>query len=167
MKTHGGRSFLHGHLFGDNCHEYFAPCIYEGEGDAGMAFFNRGKAAWQDILLAGRPGVGAARRAATEHGQPDAFIEAWPVLVPYAKWLLGERFGGLWLALALYGRAANRTAQFAIDGLSHMAREISGAMRKHQLHGQSGNAGCRISLRVQNLVTMLVTALMVGDSTTR
>ena len=40
MKTHGGRSFLHGHLFGDEVHEYFAPCIYEGEGEMlAMAFF--------------------------------------------------------------------------------------------------------------------------------
>ena len=40
MKTHGGRSFLHGHLLGDNVHEYLAPCIYEGEGEMlGMAFF--------------------------------------------------------------------------------------------------------------------------------
>ena len=40
MKTHGGRSFLHGHMFGDNVHEYLAPCIYEGEGEMlAMAFF--------------------------------------------------------------------------------------------------------------------------------
>ena len=40
MKTHGGRAFLRGHLFGDNVHEYLAPCIYEGEGEMlGMAFF--------------------------------------------------------------------------------------------------------------------------------
>src|SRR5204862_432117 len=40
MKTHGGRSFLHGHMFGDSVHEYLAPCIYEGEGEMlGMAFF--------------------------------------------------------------------------------------------------------------------------------
>src|SRR5207248_6906244 len=40
MKTHGGRSFLRGHLFGDNVHEYLAPCIYEGEGEIlGLAFF--------------------------------------------------------------------------------------------------------------------------------
>ena len=40
MKTHGGRSFLHGHLFGDNVHEYLAPCIYEGEGEMlAMGFF--------------------------------------------------------------------------------------------------------------------------------
>src|SRR5256885_16814261 len=40
MKTHGGRAFLRGHAFGDNVHEYLAPCIYEGEGEMlGMAFF--------------------------------------------------------------------------------------------------------------------------------
>ncbi|HEY9715628.1 MAG TPA: acyl-CoA dehydrogenase family protein, partial [Chroococcales cyanobacterium] len=40
MKTHGGRSFVHGHLFGDNVHDFLAPCIYEGEGEMlGMAFF--------------------------------------------------------------------------------------------------------------------------------
>ena len=40
MKTHGGRSFLHGHLIGDNIHEFLAPLIYEGEGDMlNMAFF--------------------------------------------------------------------------------------------------------------------------------
>src|SRR5205814_2999308 len=40
MKTHGGRSFLKGHIFGDNVHEYLAPCIYEGEGEMlGMALF--------------------------------------------------------------------------------------------------------------------------------
>src|SRR2546423_932756 len=55
MKTHGGRSFLHGHLFGDNIHEYLAPCIYEGEGEMlGMAFFKslvkeHGKAYFEPI----------------------------------------------------------------------------------------------------------------------
>src|SRR5438093_4716006 len=40
MKTHGGRSFLHGHLFGDNIYDCLAPCIYEGEGEMlGLAFF--------------------------------------------------------------------------------------------------------------------------------
>ncbi|HZU35764.1 MAG TPA: acyl-CoA dehydrogenase family protein, partial [Gemmataceae bacterium] len=40
MKTHGGRSFLHGHPFGDNIYDFLAPCIYEGEGEMlGLAFF--------------------------------------------------------------------------------------------------------------------------------
>jgi alkylation response protein AidB-like acyl-CoA dehydrogenase len=40
MKTHGGRSFLGGHIIGDNIHDLLAPLIYEGEGDMlNMAFF--------------------------------------------------------------------------------------------------------------------------------
>ncbi len=40
MKTHGGRAFLRGHPFGENVHDYLAPCIYEGEGEMlGLAFF--------------------------------------------------------------------------------------------------------------------------------
>ncbi len=40
MKTHGGRAFLRGHLFGENVHDYLAPCIYEGEGEMlGLGFF--------------------------------------------------------------------------------------------------------------------------------
>ena len=40
MKTHGGRAFLQGHLFGDNVHDLLAPCVYEGEGEMlGMLFF--------------------------------------------------------------------------------------------------------------------------------
>lgn len=33
MKTHGGRSFLHGHAVGDNLYDWLAPSIYEGESD--------------------------------------------------------------------------------------------------------------------------------------
>src|SRR5439155_661346 len=55
MKTHGGRSFLRGHLFGDNVYDYLAPCIYEGEGEMlGLAFFKslvkeHGKAFFEPI----------------------------------------------------------------------------------------------------------------------
>ena len=57
MKTHGGRAFLHGHLFGENVHEYLAPCIYEGEGEMlGMAFFKSLiKEHGKTYLRAGRP----------------------------------------------------------------------------------------------------------------
>lgn len=40
MKTHGGRSFLKGHLVAENAADYMAPKIYEGEGEMlSMAFF--------------------------------------------------------------------------------------------------------------------------------
>ncbi len=70
MKTHGGRSFLRGHLFGENVHEYLAPCIYEGEGEMlGMAFFKslikeHGKA----VLRADRQGAGGLRH---QEAEPD------------------------------------------------------------------------------------------------
>lgn len=39
LKTHGGRSFLKGHIIGDNLHDFFAPSIYEGENEMlAMAF---------------------------------------------------------------------------------------------------------------------------------
>ena len=61
MKTHGGRSFLHGHMFGDNVHEFLAPCIYEGEGEMlGMAFFKSlAKAHGQKYFEADR--IGSAK----------------------------------------------------------------------------------------------------------
>ncbi|MCA9041531.1 MAG: acyl-CoA dehydrogenase family protein, partial [Planctomycetaceae bacterium] len=41
MKTCGGRAFLHGHRFGDNIHDWLAPCIYEGEGELlSLSFIN-------------------------------------------------------------------------------------------------------------------------------
>ncbi|HJZ56259.1 MAG TPA: acyl-CoA dehydrogenase family protein, partial [Gemmataceae bacterium] len=92
MKTHGGRSFLHGHLFGDHVHEFLAPCIYEGEGEMlGMAFFKslikeHGKTYFEPI--------GRALQASGIR-QPNLLnlVHAWKLrkaLVPYAGWVLGE-----------------------------------------------------------------------------
>ena len=88
MKTHGGRAFLHGHLFGDNVHEYLAPCIYEGEGEMlGMALLQvADQGARQDVLRADRPGP-AGRRASSS---PTRSIpaHAWALgagCMPYAQ----------------------------------------------------------------------------------
>ena len=77
MKTHGGRSFLHGHLFGDNVHEYLAPCIYEGEGEMlGMALLQvAGQGARQDVLRADRQG--ACRPPASRKPNPLNPAHAW------------------------------------------------------------------------------------------
>ncbi len=79
MKTHGGRSFLHGHLFGDNVHEFLAPCIYEGEGEMlGMAFFKsllvkeHGKAYFEPIGKA----VSDASHQGVQPAQPRPSVEA-------------------------------------------------------------------------------------------
>ncbi|HVU89705.1 MAG TPA: acyl-CoA dehydrogenase family protein [Pirellulales bacterium] len=166
MKTHGGRSFLHGHLFGDEVHEYFAPCIYEGEGEMlAMAFFKslvkeHGKAFFEPVgRVLAELQVKEPNLASLAHLKKLA-----PVLVPYAKWMAGERFGSRKVApLPTMPEVLAAHARFAIDGLQHMAREISAAMRKHQL--QLADRQCRmsqLSLRVQNFVTMLVTAIYAG-----
>ncbi len=93
MKTHGGRSFLHGHLFGDNVHEYLAPCIYEGEGEMlGMAFFK--SLVKQHGTQFFEP-IGKALAAANiKKPSPLNPLHAWALrgaLPPYARWLVGEK----------------------------------------------------------------------------
>src|SRR5581483_299606 len=94
MKTHGGRSFLHGHLFGDNVHEFLAPCIYEGEGEIlGLAFFKslvkeHGKAFFEPI---GK----ALQRAGIRSFNPMNPAHAWALrreLSTYTRWHVGQMF---------------------------------------------------------------------------
>src|SRR5207302_6977814 len=96
MKTHGGRAFLHGHLVGDNVHEYLAPCIYEGEGEMlGMGFFKslikeHGKTYFEPI---GR----AVQAAGIRKPNPMNPAHAWTLrkaILPYAQWRLGQTFAG-------------------------------------------------------------------------
>ena len=92
MKTHGGRSFLKGHLFGDNVYDFLAPCIYEGEGEMlGMAFFKSlvkehgkqffepiGKALQQHSIEDAQPAQPAARLEAAQGAGAVRPLEARP-----------------------------------------------------------------------------------------
>jgi acyl-CoA dehydrogenase len=166
MKTHGGRSFLRGHIFGENVHEYLAPCIYEGEGEMlGMAFFKslikeHGKAYFEPIGKA---------LAASGIRKPNPMnpAHAWALrsaLVPYAKWRMGEAvtplshpdFPGIPPALAEH-------AKYAAAGLQRSRLEISGVMTRHQL--KLADRQCRmaeLSQRVQDLVVILATSVWAG-----
>src|SRR5260370_15213686 len=96
MKTHRGRSFLKGHLFGDNVHEYLAPCIYEGEGEMlGLAFFKslvkeHGRQFFEPI--------GKKLQAAhIKNFKPYNPVHLWKLrgeLAAYGKWSMGRKF--LW-----------------------------------------------------------------------
>lgn len=164
MKTHGGRAFLHGHLFGENVHEYLAPCIYEGEGEMlGMAFLKslikeHGKTYFEPIGRA----LAASRIKKPNLANP---AHAWALrkaLVPYAKWRVSQFFSGSrhpsWpggMAEALKAHA-----EFASDQLAKARLEISAMMTKHQL--KLADRQCRIaeiSARVQDLVVILATSL--------
>ena len=171
MKTHGGRAFLRGHVFGENIHEYLAPCIYEGEGEMlGMAFFKslikeHGKTYFEPI--------GKALQAAGIK-KPNMMnpAHAWALrsaLIPYAKWRVGEAltprdrpaFPGVPPRLAAH-------AEFAAAGLQRSRLEISDVMTKHQL--RLADRQCRmaeLSQRVQDLVVILATSLWAGRQSER
>ncbi len=162
MKTHGGRAFLHGHLFGDNVHEFLAPCIYEGEGEMlGMAFFKslvkqHGRRFFEPI---------GKILAANKIRKPSFLnpVHMWKLKGPmwqYSKWMIGQKFRRSHTDLPSLPRALRAHASFAIRGLRKSAMEISGAMRKHQL--KLADRQCRmseLSARVQSLVVILCTSL--------
>jgi len=170
MKTHGGRSFLKGHLFGDNIYDYLAPCIYEGEGEMlGMAFFKslvkeHGKRFFEPI---GK----AAQRLGLKNPNPLNPLHAWKLrkeLAPYARWKVGQ-------AIARLGQAAHMSStqrlpdmdkrlsehvDFALANFGRLRGELTQALEKHQL--KLADRQCRmaeLSQRVQDNVIILVTAL--------
>jgi len=163
MKTHGGRSFLHGHLLGDNVHEYLAPCIYEGEGEMlGMAFFkslvkDHGKTFFEPI---GK----ALAAAGIKRPNPLNPAHAWAlkeVIFPYLKWLAARRLLPTAKSqLPAMPPALARHAEFACYALQKIALEISGAMSKFQL--SLADRQCRmaeLSGRCQDLIVILCTSL--------
>jgi acyl-CoA dehydrogenase len=163
MKTHGGRSFLHGHLFGDNVHEYLAPCIYEGEGEMlGMAFFKslvkeHGKAYFEPI---GK----ALQTHQIKNFSPANPAHIWKLrgeLWAYSKWAMGRKVMGSdrGTVPGLDPKLAEHL-QFAQDMCQRHASELSNAMQKHQL--KLADRQCRIaelSQRVQDTIVMIVTLM--------
>ncbi len=162
MKTHGGRSFLHGHLFGDNVHDFLAPCIYEGEGEMlGMAFFKslvkqHGRQFFEPIGLV---------LAAKKIKQPNLMNPAhlWALKGPlwnYGKWMAGRSLHRSHQAFADLPKDLRGHAVFAADWLQRCSLLISGVMRKYQL--KLADRQCRmadLSGRIQLATVILVTAL--------
>jgi alkylation response protein AidB-like acyl-CoA dehydrogenase len=130
MKTHGGRSFLTGHNFGDNIHEYLAPCIYEGEGEMlAMGFFkslvkHHGKTYFEPIGKA---------LAAAGIRQPNPLnpVHMWKLrgALPYLKWSVARRLRPVAEAqLPSMPKSLREHAEFACERLQRSALEISGTM---------------------------------------
>ena len=169
MKTHGGRSFLHGHLFGDNVHEYLAPCIYEGEGEMlGMAFFkslvkHHGTRFFEPI---GK----ALAAAGIKKPNPLNPAHAWALrgaIGPYAGWLMSEKFARKSTSdLPALPGALKGHVEFACDYLQNAPRTIDRVMRKHQL--ALADRQCRMSHlsgQIQDAVVILCTALYAARQT--
>ncbi len=166
MKTHRGRTFLQGQLFGENVHEFLAPCIYEGEGEMlSMAFFKslvkaHGKEYFEPI---GRILFDAGIKAPN----PLNPVHAWKLkraLAAYGRWWVGMRLIGNGTH-ALRGSSdmptdLRRYASRACEFLSHQCFDISGTMRNHQLKlADRQCAMTHLSKRIQDAVVMLVTSL--------
>jgi alkylation response protein AidB-like acyl-CoA dehydrogenase len=166
MKTHGGRSFLHGHLLGDNVHDFLAPCVYEGEGEMlGLAFF---KSLVKDH---GRRFFEPIGKAIQQHGMkslnPANPVHVWKLrreLGAYARWSLAQRLNGRdrQPSPVTDPRLADHV-DFALDQFRRCRADLSGTLRKHQL--KLADRQCRmaeVSQRVQDTVVILVTALWAG-----
>jgi alkylation response protein AidB-like acyl-CoA dehydrogenase len=169
MKTHGGRSFLHGHLFGDNVHEYLAPCIYEGEGEMlAMAFFK--SLVKQHGVQFFEPIGKALQAAGIKKPNPLNPAHAWAlrrVLIPYAKWVAGQKLRPKPRPkLPAMPESLRQHADFATSFLQRSPGEISSTMQKHQLG--LADRQCRmseLSQRIQDAVTILCTALYAARQT--
>ncbi len=163
MKTHGGRSFVHGHILGDNIHDFLAPCIYEGEGEMlGMAFFkslakNHGQKFFEPV---GK----ALQKHKLKTLNPMNPMHGWLLrneLVPYAMW----RAGKLMTAADHHeiegmDPRLQEHINFCMGMLHDLPVELSQNMVKHQL--KLTDRQCRIaelSQRVQDTIIMMVTAL--------
>jgi len=165
MKTHGGRSFLHGHIFGDEVHEFLAPCIYEGEGEMlGMAFLKslikeHGKQFFEPI---GR----ALQSTGIKAFNPANPIHAWKLrqaLIPYGMWRLKQQFAGGSIQLPKLPANLRKHAVFAARGLQKSRLWIDAVMTTHQLKLPDRQcAMAELSQRIQDLVVMLTTSLYAG-----
>jgi acyl-CoA dehydrogenase len=170
MKTHGGRSFLRGHLFGDNIYDYLAPCIYEGEGEMlGLAFFKslvkqHGQTFFEPI---GK----ALQTKKIRTFNPVNPVHLWKLrgeLGAYTRWSVGQRLrrGDHQTVPGMDPRLAAHLA-FALGQFQRFPIEVSGAMSKHQL--KLADRQCRmaeLSQRVQDTVVLLVTILWAHQQKT-
>ncbi|MBY0357402.1 MAG: acyl-CoA/acyl-ACP dehydrogenase [Candidatus Obscuribacterales bacterium] len=164
MKTHGGRSFMHGHMFGDNVHDFLAPCIYEGEGEMlGMAFFK--SLAKQHGSQFFEPVGKALEREKIKSFNPLNPAHAFALrneLMPYASWRLGKEMAfadSIPQDFPLHERLQGHVS-FALRELRDSPIELSHAMVTHQL--RLADRQCRIadmSQRIQDAITIIVTAL--------
>lgn len=167
MKTHGGRSFLGGHIIGDNIHDLLAPLIYEGEGDMlNMAFFKslvkeHGKRYFEPV---------GKLMASLDKKSPSVtdVVKNYQTFLPYVNWMAKEAIiPKRGIRPIGFNKDLVNHAKFAIKGLQKSAWEISALMRKYQLG--LADRQCRMSIlsrKIQNLTTIMVTvcyAFAKGD----
>ncbi len=163
MKTHGGRSFVQGHLFGDNICDFLAPSIYEGECEMlGMGFFKalakeHGKKYFEPIAQ-------TLHEHKIKNFNPVNPAHAFLLrkqLIPYSFW---------WLENNIFAAKQNTAYEvqsplkehldFASQRLTELPAILSDNMVKHQL--KLADRQClitQLSAQVQDAITMIVSSL--------
>ncbi|WP_237228987.1 acyl-CoA dehydrogenase family protein [Rubinisphaera sp. JC750] len=170
MKTHGGRSFLHGHLFGDNVHEFLAPCIYEGEGEMlGMAFMKslikqHGKTYYEPIGKAlQKAGIKQPNPA-----NPAHLFALRQAAMPYLKWRIGESL--VWPKRDDYEDIPfqlREHVESSVERLQGARTAVDGLMQKYQL--ALADRQCTmadVSQRIQDQIVSLVSCLYASERDT-
>lgn len=163
MKTHGGRSFLRGHLFGDNVNDFLAPCIYEGEGQMlALAFFKalakeHGRRFFEPI---GRR-LSEAQMLYFRPWNPWHLWRLRRELWAYGKWWLTRRLRPrVLLHVPPVHSQLRPHVQWAETVFPRYADEISAMLRRYQLRLADRQVKMmEMSQRIQDTVTVLVTAL--------
>ena len=169
MKTHGGRSFLKGHLFGDYIHDFLAPSIYEGEGEMlGMALFkslvkDHGRHFYEPMGL-------AMQRAGITKPNPLDPRLMWAVrkeAVDYGKWLVRRRVRRIPSPeVTAVPKVLAGHVDYASDFLQKASLEIDGSMRKHQLALADRQARiAELTQRVVDATVILCTSLYAARQT--
>lgn len=167
LKTHGGRSFLYGHLIGDNIHDFLAPSIYEGENEMlGMAEFK-----------------GLVKEHGNKFMAPFATVKNFNPMNPAHAWKLRgplTKMAG-WMAWATFNRSDNQAlpgvdgrltkhAKFALKRFRKLMSETHYTMLKHQLKlADRQQRMIQLSGDVQKNVIILATVMhasKLGDEAT-
>lgn len=167
MKTHGGRSFLEGHLFGDNVHDFLAPLIYEGEGDMlAMAFF---KALVKAHGMKYMEPIGKREQKLGirfNPMNPIHLLRMSPVLAPYGSYRVGQMFSRTSMPnLAWMPKKLRKHAEYALKELARSGLKLSRLMVKYQKKLADRQIAMKeISFEIQNHITILVTALSAAKS---
>jgi len=167
MKTHGGRAFIHGHLFGDYVHEFLAPCIYEGEGEMlGMAFFKslikeHGKTYFEPIGFA-LQAAGIKKPNMLNPAHMWALRKAIP---PYLKWRIGQMLpGGTAMDFSRLPSPLQKHARFAVKALKKSRLEIDSLMTKHQLGLADRQCSiAELSARIQDMIIIITACQHAGN----
>lgn len=167
LKTHGGRSFLEGHIIGDNIHDFLAPSIYEGENEMlGMAEFK-----------------GLVKDHGMKFMAPFATVKNFSPFNPAHVWKLKGALMrlGFWTIGALLNRSDNqhisglnprlrKHTKFALKRFRMLMRQIHFAMLKHQMKlADRQQRMIELSNDVQKAVTILATCMhasKLGDDAT-